>query len=88
LPQRNKSTTSRIARGVKGFVALTEGKTTIKPLAKIIQGKKKLNSPILIAGFPGAGLVGSIGYIISKLHLLTSVELPRSELFQWFLSSL
>ena len=43
---------------MKGFVA--EGKTTIKPLAKIIQGRKKLNSPILIAGFPVAGLVGSI----------------------------
>jgi len=57
LPQRNKST-SRKVRSVKGFVA--EGKTTIKPLAKIIQGRKKLNSPILIAGFPVAGLVGSI----------------------------
>jgi uncharacterized protein len=54
---------------VKGFVA--EGKTTIKPLAKIIQGRKKLNSPILIAGFPGAGLVGSIStsYIIDRLHM-------------------
>jgi uncharacterized protein len=36
-----------------------------------VQGKKKLNSPILIAGFPGAGLVGSIStsYIINKLHM-------------------
>ena len=44
-------------------------KTTIKPLAKIIQGRKKLNSPILIAGFPG--LVGSIStsYIIDRLHM-------------------
>jgi len=68
LPQRNKST-SRKVRSVKGFVA--EGKTTIKPLAKIIQGRKKLNSPILIAGFPGAGLVGSIStsYIIDRLHM-------------------
>src|SRR5215831_3574229 len=69
LPQRNKSTASRTVRSVKGFVA--EGKTTIKPLAKIIQGRKKLNSPILIAGFPGAGLVGSIStsYIIDRLHM-------------------
>lgn len=69
LPQRNKSRASRTVRSVKGFVA--EGKTTIKPLAKIIQGRKKLNSPILIAGFPGAGLVGSIStsYIIDRLHM-------------------
>jgi uncharacterized protein len=68
LPQRNKST-SRKVRSVKGFVS--EGKTTIKPLAKIIQGRKKLNSPILIAGFPGAGLVGSMStsYIIDRLHM-------------------
>jgi uncharacterized protein len=47
------------------------GKTRVKPLAKIVQRKKKLNSPILIAGFPGAGLVGSIStsYIINKLHM-------------------
>ena len=43
----------------------TEGKTTIKPLVKVVQAKKKLNSPIFIAGFPGAGLVGSIRY---QLH--------------------
>jgi uncharacterized protein len=50
---------------------ITRGKTRIKPLAKVVQGKKKLNSPILIAGFPGAGLVGSIStsYIINKLHM-------------------
>jgi uncharacterized protein len=43
------------------------GKTKIKPTAKIVQGKKKLHSPILIAGFP----VGSIStsYIINKLHM-------------------
>jgi len=48
-----------------------EGKTRVKPLAKVVQRKKKLNSPILIAGFPGAGLVGSIStsYIINKLHM-------------------
>ena len=47
------------------------GKTRVKPLAKVVQRKKKLNSPILIAGFPGAGLVGSIStsYIINKLHM-------------------
>src|SRR5215467_5152844 len=69
LPQRNKSRASRTVSSVKGFVA--EGKTTIKPLAKIIQGRKLLNSPILIAGFPGAGLVGSIStsYIIDRLHM-------------------
>ena len=50
---------------------ITKGKTRIKPLAKVVQGKKKLNSPIIIAGFPGAGLVGSIStsYIINKLHM-------------------
>lgn len=49
----------------------TGGKTRIKHLAKVVQGKKKLHSPILIAGFPGAGLVGSIStsYIIDKLHM-------------------
>ena len=41
---------------------ITEGKTRVKPLAKIVQAKKKLNSPTLIAGFPGAGLLGSITY--------------------------
>jgi uncharacterized protein len=48
-----------------------ESKTTIKPLTKVVQTKKKLNSPIFIAGFPGAGLVGSIStsYIINKLHM-------------------
>jgi uncharacterized protein len=50
---------------------ITEAKTRVKPLAKIVQAKKKLNSPTLIAGFPGAGLVGSIStsYIINKLHM-------------------
>jgi uncharacterized protein len=50
---------------------ITKGKTRIKPLARVVQGKKKLNSPIIIAGFPGAGLVGSIStsYIINKLHM-------------------
>ena len=49
----------------------TEGKTTVGPLAKVIQNKIKLDSPILIAGFPGPGLVGSIStsYIINRLHM-------------------
>ena len=40
-------------------------------LSKVIQRNKKLNSPILIAGFPGPGLVGSIStsYIIDKLNM-------------------
>jgi uncharacterized protein len=48
-----------------------DGKTRVKPLAKVVQRNKKLNSPILIAGFPGAGLVGSIStsYIINKLQM-------------------
>jgi len=48
-----------------------EGKNTVKPLAKVIQRKKELSSPILIAGFPGPGLVGSISasYIIDKLQM-------------------
>lgn len=48
-----------------------EGQTRVKPMSRVIQGKKKLNYPTLIAGFPGAGLVGSIStsYIINKLHM-------------------
>jgi uncharacterized protein len=51
--------------------SVTEGKTTVRPLAKVIQNKKRLDSPILIAGFPGPGLVGSIStsYIINRLHM-------------------
>jgi uncharacterized protein len=50
---------------------VTEGKTTIRPLAKVVQKKIRLDSPILVAGFPGPGLVGSIStsYIINKLHM-------------------
>jgi len=79
LSKQNKSDSSRIMRKREKAVAthldidngITKGKTRIKPLAKVVQGKKKLNSPILIAGFPGAGLVGSIStsYIINKLHM-------------------
>ena len=50
---------------------VTEGKTTVRSIAKVIQKKKRLDSPILIAGFPGPGLVGSIStsYIINRLHM-------------------
>src|SRR5215469_10024418 len=72
LQKRNKSRSQRrnaIHTGVDNDT--TEGKTRIKPLAKVVQVKKRLNSPILIAGFPGAGLVGSIStsYIINRLHM-------------------
>jgi uncharacterized protein len=79
LSKQNKLGSSRIMRKREKAIAthldidngITKGKTRIKPLAKVVQGKKKLNSPILIAGFPGAGLVGSIStsYIINKLHM-------------------
>src|ERR671918_422123 len=51
--------------------SITEVKTTVRPLAKVIQKKRRLDSPILIAGFPGPGLVGSIStsYIINRLHM-------------------
>jgi uncharacterized protein len=76
----NKSGSSKIMRRTEEKASDTHldidngtinGKTRVKPLAKIVQRKKKLNSPILIAGFPGAGLVGSIStsYIINKLHM-------------------
>jgi uncharacterized protein len=50
---------------------VTEGKTTVRSIAKVIQKRKRLDSPILIAGFPGPGLVGSIStsYIINRLHM-------------------
>ena len=49
----------------------TEGKTIVRSIANVIQKKKRLDSPILIAGFPGPGLVGSIStsYIINRLHM-------------------
>ena len=79
LSKQNKLGSSRIMKKREKAIAthldidngITKGKTRIKPLAKVVQGKKKLNSPIIIAGFPGAGLVGSIStsYIINKLHM-------------------
>src|SRR5919197_6636894 len=78
LRKNNKSKRSQIMRREKPIVThididngIREGKTRVKPLAKVVQRKKKLNSPTLIAGFPGAGLVGSIStsYIINKLRM-------------------
>ena len=62
-------TTEKLTNVPKNVI--TDGKSQVKPLAKVIQSKAKLNSPILIAGFPGAGMVGAIGtsYIIEKLHM-------------------
>ena len=60
------------AYNYKNPTTSTEDKTRVKPLnSNIIQNKTKLNAPILIAGFPGPGLVGSIStsYIINKLHM-------------------
>jgi uncharacterized protein len=50
---------------------VTEGKTTVRSITKVIQKKKRLDSPILMAGFPGPGLVGSIStsYIINRLRM-------------------
>ena len=79
MSRRNKSSSSRPLKRREKAIAThadidngaKEGKTRIKPLAKVVEGKKKLHSPILIAGFPEAGLVGSIStsYIIDKLHM-------------------
>ena len=54
-----------------GMGVTANGKSNVKPLAKVIQSNAKLNAPILIAGFPGAGMVGAIStsYIIEKLHM-------------------
>ncbi len=67
------------AYNYKNPTTSTEDKTRVKPLNSIIiQNKTKLNAPILIAGFPGPGLVGSIStsYIINKLnmHQIACVE--------------
>lgn len=79
MSRRNKSSSSRpLKRREKAIATHSDvdngaiyDKTRIKPLAKVVEGKKKLHSPILIAGFPEAGLVGSIStsYIIDKLHM-------------------
>lgn len=78
MPKRNNSRSLRTTRSAEGYIphadvdnSITGGKTKIIPLARVVQGTKKLHSPILIAGFPGAGLVGSIStsYIINKLRM-------------------
>jgi uncharacterized protein len=63
--RRRKTAHTDIDEGIEG------GKTWIRAVAKVVQAKKKLRSPILIAGFPGAGLVGSIStsYMINKLNM-------------------
>jgi len=54
---------------------ISDGKTRVTPLPKeqkkVQQKSSKLKKPLLIAGFPGPGLVGSISanYIIQKLNL-------------------
>src|ERR671921_2438033 len=47
------------------------GKTKVKSIIPVRQNKIRLNNPILIAGFPGPGLVGSIStsHIIEQLHM-------------------
>src|SRR6476469_6075625 len=61
-------------------IAAVDGKTTIKLTTAFKNNKTKLknNNPILIAGFPGPGFVGSIAtsYIIDKLNMqqITCVE--------------
>jgi uncharacterized protein len=79
MPLRKKSRSRNVKTKEKEVTAIhtdidngtNEGKTRIKPLANVVQKKNKLDSPILIAGFPGTGLVGSIStsYIINKLHM-------------------
>ncbi|MGB6527722.1 MAG: PAC2 family protein, partial [Candidatus Nitrosopolaris sp.] len=66
--QQRKKTTATHTDVNNGIV---EGKIRIKPLARVVQRMKKLDSPNLIAGFPGPGLVGSIStsYIINKLAM-------------------
>jgi len=50
---------------------ISDGKTRVTPLPKEQKKPPKLKKPLLIAGFPGPGLVGSISanYIIQQLNL-------------------
>lgn len=54
---------------------ISDGKTKVTPLTKeqkkYQQKSTRLKNPLLIAGFPGPGLVGSIcaNYIIHELNL-------------------
>ncbi len=63
--RRSKTAHTDIDEGIEG------GKTCIRAVARVVQANKKLRSPILIAGFPGAGLIGSIStsYMINKLNM-------------------
>jgi uncharacterized protein len=62
---RSQTAHTDIDEGIEG------GKTCIRAVARVVQANKKLRSPILIAGFPGAGLIGSIStsYMINKLNM-------------------
>ena len=61
-------------------ITTNDGKTFVRTTHKFIDNKLNLNEPILIAGFPGPGLVGSIStnYIIDKLdmHQIACIESP------------
>ena len=61
-------------------ITTNDGKTFVRTTHKFIDNKLKLNEPILIAGFPGPGLVGSIStnYIIDKLDMrqIACIESP------------
>ena len=54
---------------------VTDGRTTVKPLPNQQIRKRYMNSKldyhILIAGFPGPGMAGSISanYIVEQLHM-------------------
>ena len=54
---------------------VTDGRTTVKPLPNQQIQKRYMNSkldyPILIAGFSGPGMVGSItaNYIVEQMHM-------------------
>ncbi len=65
VSRRSKKAHTDIDEGIEG------GKTSIRAVATVVQANKKLRSPILIAGFPGAGLIGSIStsYMINKLNM-------------------
>jgi len=65
VSRRTKTAHTDIDEGIEG------GKTCIRAVATVVQANKKLRSPILIAGFPGAGLIGSIStsYMINKLNM-------------------
>jgi hypothetical protein len=86
LPKRNNSRSLRTTRSAEGYIphadvdnSITGGKTKIIPLARVVQGTKKLHSPILIAGFPGAVLIGSLGKITDNESLKIDTRQLREE---------